>query len=106
MILYGCGDFVNDYEGTLKKLNRISLAPDLGLIYLARFAAADGRLRGLEMHPIRMRRLQVRRAGDRDAMRLAALMNREGAEFDTQVTLDRGTLKLTWQDASADAPGE
>lgn len=93
-ILYGCGDLINDYEGTLKRPHRILLAPELGLIYLVRFAVGEGQLLGLEMYPTRMHRLQVRRAGSEDARRLAALMNREGAEFGTRVIEEAGVLKL------------
>ncbi len=98
-ILYGCGDLVNDYEGGFKKPQRLAFEPGLGLIYLARFSAADGRLTGLEMRPTRMQRLQVRRAGRDDARRLCAILNREGAQLGTRVVEADGILNLQWGDA-------
>ena len=105
-IIYGCGDLINDYEGALKRPRRIPLAPQLGLIYLARFAAGEGRLLGLEMYPTRMRRLQVRRADRRDAARLAALMNGECEALGSRVIEQTGVLKLVWEEATAAGPGE
>jgi poly-gamma-glutamate synthesis protein (capsule biosynthesis protein) len=101
LVLYGCGDLINDYEGTLKTPPRLALRPDLGLIYLARFAA-DRRFLGLEMRPTRIHRLQVRRAGPQDAQHLRALLNREGAPLGTEVEEKEGVLCLKWP---REAPG-
>lgn len=97
LILYGCGDLVNDYEGILKLPGRLALEPDLGLVYLARLGADDGHLLGLEMVPTRMLRLQLRRAGRSAAGRLAALLNREGKALGTSVVERDGRLHLRWQ---------
>lgn len=97
LILYGCGDLVNDYEGILKLPGQLAFEPDLGLVYLARLGADDGRLLGLEMVPTRMLRLQLCRAGRPAAGRLAALLNREGKALGTSVVERDGTLHLRWQ---------
>lgn len=105
-ILYGCGDLINDYEGSLKRPRRLPLAPELGLVYLTRFAAGEGHLLGLEMFPTRVRRLQVRRADGPDTARLAALMNGECQALGSRVVEEKGTLKLVWEAATATAPAE
>ncbi len=97
LILYGCGDLINDYEGRLLRPSRLLFNPDLGLIYLARLSPEDGRLLGLEMRPTRLRRLQLRHAGPLDRQRLTAMLNRFGQPFGTRVEEDEaGVLQLRW----------
>ncbi len=64
-ILYGCGDFITDYEGIG---GHERYRGDLGSMYFARFRTEDGRFQELEVQPIQMRRLQLRRASARDAL--------------------------------------
>lgn len=94
-ILYGCGDLINDYEGIDMGAGRDAYHPGLGLLYCARFDAASGDFLGLVMHPTAMHRLRVRRGTEEDARTLAAILNREGAPLDTQVTVTAdGTILL------------
>ena len=58
-ILYGCGDFLNDYEGIQGYENYRS---DLGLMYFPGMDAATGRLAELKMVPTRIKHLRVNRA--------------------------------------------
>jgi poly-gamma-glutamate synthesis protein (capsule biosynthesis protein) len=95
-ILYGCGDFLDDYEGIA---GYEEFRADLGLLY---FVEVDrrGRLARLRMTPTRVFRFQVRLATGADADWLAATLNREGARFRTSVerTPDGG-LALRWDSA-------
>src|SRR5262249_6437801 len=50
LILYGCGDFLTDYEGISGYEDYRS---DLGLMYLVRLDPEKGCLLGLEMIPLR-----------------------------------------------------
>ncbi len=93
-ILYGCGDLITDYEGIPKRPQRRPFAPELGLIYLARFAVESGRLLGLEMRPTRMVRMQLRLGGAEDGERLHAILNQQGAALGTGVDLRDGVLHL------------
>ncbi len=68
LVLYGCGDFVDDYEGIGGHARH---RPDLRLLYLA-VLADDGRLIALRMVPLQARRLRLRRASTADAAWLAA----------------------------------
>lgn len=60
MILYGCGDLVNDYEGIA---GHDEFRPDLRLLYLPVLDRETGRLSRLEMVPMRSRRFSLERAG-------------------------------------------
>jgi poly-gamma-glutamate synthesis protein (capsule biosynthesis protein) len=91
LILYGCGDLINDYEGIG---GHEAFRGDLGLMYFPALDAA-GRLLSLEMTAMRMRRFRVQRAGEADAHWLAARLEREGRRFGTRVALRAdGRLEL------------
>jgi poly-gamma-glutamate capsule biosynthesis protein CapA/YwtB (metallophosphatase superfamily) len=91
LIPYGCGDFLNDYEGIG---GHEGFRPELTLMYFPRLAT-DGRLRGLELVPMRIRHFRLKRASDDEAAWLAAMLNREGATFGTRVEPGRkGSLEL------------
>lgn len=93
LILYGCGDFLNDYEGIGGR--EVYLA-DLGLMYFPRLDPATGNLRYLEMVPTRIERMQVRHASATDARRLQEALNREGEKFGTSVERSNDSLALCW----------
>jgi poly-gamma-glutamate synthesis protein (capsule biosynthesis protein) len=98
-ILYGCGDFLSDYEGIS---GYEAFRGDLGLLYFVMLDRYDGRLTRLLMTPTRVRRLQVARAGSEDARWLIDTLNRECRQFGTSVVpAGEGRLQLEW-DASAD----
>ena len=56
LIVYGCGDLINDYEGITSQHARRS---DLGALYAATLSRTDGRLRGLEIAPLQLRRFRL-----------------------------------------------
>jgi poly-gamma-glutamate capsule biosynthesis protein CapA/YwtB (metallophosphatase superfamily) len=92
-ILYGCGDFLNDYEGIGgHEENR-----DLVLGYFATFAARGGVLAELVMVPFQSRRLQLRRASNRDVEWLRRTLDRECGRLGTGVEeRPDGSLALRW----------
>ena len=94
LILYGCGDFLNDYEGIR---GNESFRPDLALMYFPTLDAATGRLTRLTLAPTQIRHFRANRARSEDARWLAELLSREGRAFGTQVELQPdGTLALRW----------
>lgn len=98
LILYGCGDLVNDYEGIG---GHESYRAGLALMYFPTFDASDGRLLRLRLVPMRMRRFRLERAGDDDARWLAATLTREGGEFGTRVQRDTdGEWSVAWRRAA------
>jgi poly-gamma-glutamate capsule biosynthesis protein CapA/YwtB (metallophosphatase superfamily) len=94
LVLYGCGDFVDDYEGIR---GYESYRADLGLMYFPTVDIATGRLLRLHMTPTRMHRLRVNRANESDVQWLAKTLDREGRQFGTRVERSSdNTLALRW----------
>jgi poly-gamma-glutamate synthesis protein (capsule biosynthesis protein) len=94
LILYGCGDFLNDYEGIG---GNESFRPDLALMYFPTLDAATGRLARLALTATQIRHFRVNRARGEDAQWLAELLSREGRAFATRAELaPDGTLALRW----------
>jgi poly-gamma-glutamate synthesis protein (capsule biosynthesis protein) len=99
-ILYGCGDFVTDYEGIG---GHEEFRNDLSLLYFLRLDRATGRLRSLEMVPMQLRRFRLRRASRADARWLAETLDRESARLGCGVVLSaEGALTLRWEGGSPD----
>ncbi len=93
-ILYGCGDFLNDYEGIG---GYEGFRGDLALMYFVVVAADTGRLVRLEMTPLRIRRFRLNRASRDDATWLRDTLAREGRAFGTRVALaEADRLTLAW----------
>jgi len=94
LILHGCGDFLNDYEGIA---GYEAFRPQIGLMYLPELDATNGRLLRLNLRPTRIRQFQVQRASAEEADWLQETLSREGQAFGTRI--DRradGTLDLRW----------
>lgn len=83
-ILYGCGDFLNDYEGIG---GYEQFRSDLALMYFVSFDSATGTLARLELTPFQIQRFRVNRAGRQEAQWLRDTLNRVGQPLGTQVTL-------------------
>lgn len=93
LILYGCGDRLNDYEGIE---GRELFRGELGLLYFARLHA-DGRLQALELVPTRLRRLRIERAEGADSRWLYDTLSRECHDFGGALrTQDDGSFALRW----------
>ena len=94
LILYGCGDFITDYEGIA---GYESFRDDLVLMYLPALRTSDGMLAHLTMIPYQLRRCRLNRAAQQDAEWLRDVLDRESRRFNTCVTLDKsGCLQLEW----------
>ena len=73
-ILYGCGDFLNDYEGIR---SHSEYRGDLALMYFLTLDPRSGRLLRLQMTPLQIRRFRLQRASKPDTQWLAQTMDRE-----------------------------
>jgi poly-gamma-glutamate synthesis protein (capsule biosynthesis protein) len=94
LILYGCGDFLNDYEGIG---GYEEFRGDLSLMYFAVVNSANGKLVSLQMTPTQIKRFKINRASSAAAIWLMNTLNREGASFGTRVKLERDNrLTLHW----------
>jgi len=95
LILYGCGDFLNDYEGIE---GHEYFRGDLGLMYFAGMDPATGKLNQLQMTPTRIKYFKVNRASRDEARWLTDVLNREGKRLGTQVYLgENNVLTLQWK---------
>jgi poly-gamma-glutamate synthesis protein (capsule biosynthesis protein) len=91
LILYGCGDFLNDYEGIG---GHDEYRPELTLLYLPEIAAASGRLQRLKLVPMRISRFRLHRADQASArwLRDRLASHSDGVRIELA---DDGTL-LVW----------
>ncbi len=93
-ILYGCGDFLNDYEGIG---GYEEFRGELVLMYFIGVDPATSSLTHFEMTPLKIERFRLNRVNREDARWLRDRLNREGAELKTKVELARdNTLSLLW----------
>ena len=93
LILYGCGDFIDDYEGIT---GYEDFRDDLVLMYFATLAPGSGEITELRMTPMQIRKMRLNRASPRDAQWLRDTLCRVGAPFGTRVELaDDGSLVLS-----------
>ncbi len=94
LILYGCGDFINDYEGIQ---GHEEYRGELRLAYSVSVRPEDGTLERLELTPFEMRRFRLHRASKQDARWLRDMLVREGKALGTtaELTSDQ-TIALRW----------
>jgi poly-gamma-glutamate capsule biosynthesis protein CapA/YwtB (metallophosphatase superfamily) len=93
-ILYGCGDFLNDYEGISGfeeyRGNHV-------LMYFVTLEPPTAKLRNLAMVPLELKQFRLRRSGVQDARWFSETLNREGKWAGTEILPGpRDTLMLQW----------
>jgi poly-gamma-glutamate capsule biosynthesis protein CapA/YwtB (metallophosphatase superfamily) len=95
LILYGCSDFLTDYEG----INGYeAFRGDLALMYFVELDPESAQWMKLRMVPTQMRRFQLERASVSDAKLLYNLLNELGKRFGTAVRLEEdNSLTLEWK---------
>jgi poly-gamma-glutamate synthesis protein (capsule biosynthesis protein) len=95
LILFGCGDLINDYEGIGA---HGTLRSDIGCLYFATLARGSGLLQRLQIVPLQLQRFRLT-APDLAAKRwLERLFNAGGASLGTKVVaLPQGSWSLRWE---------
>ena len=94
-IIYGCGDFVNDYEGISGHLH---YRGDLSLAYFVGIDASNGALVDLRIKPTQMRRFSLHDASRADTEWLKNMLDHEGRPLGTRAELGADDhLTLRWQ---------
>jgi poly-gamma-glutamate capsule biosynthesis protein CapA/YwtB (metallophosphatase superfamily) len=102
LILYGCGDFLNDYEGIRGYEEYRS---DLALMYFAGVDAASAAVVSFEIVPLQIRNFRLARPSNQDVEWLQQTLNRESRRFGTRVVLDvPGRLVLSHDNSSDQLP--
>jgi poly-gamma-glutamate synthesis protein (capsule biosynthesis protein) len=99
LILYGCGDFIDDYEG-ITGYERYR--DDLVLMFFPSVSQQSGRLLALEMTPMQIRHMRLNRASAPDTRWLGDKINEISRGFGTHVTLtEQGGLRWRQNVAAA-----
>jgi poly-gamma-glutamate capsule biosynthesis protein CapA/YwtB (metallophosphatase superfamily) len=94
LIIYGCGDFINDYEGIG---GYEYFRGDLGLMYFVSVDPSTGKLVQLQMVPTQIKHFKVNRPSRAGALWLKDVLNREGKKYGTRVKLNKDyILTLQW----------
>lgn len=77
-IIYGAGDFLNDYEGIS---GQEQFRADLVLMYFVTMNPATGHLIQFKMTPMQIKHFRLYRASRADTLWLRDLLTREGQQF-------------------------
>jgi poly-gamma-glutamate synthesis protein (capsule biosynthesis protein) len=93
LIIYGCGDFLNDYEGIG---GRDRYRGNLALMYFVDIDIKNGNLLGMTMVPTETKHLRVNLAGDADVKWLQETMSRECQKFGCNTKLSDKELHLVF----------
>jgi poly-gamma-glutamate capsule biosynthesis protein CapA/YwtB (metallophosphatase superfamily) len=91
LIVYGAGDFLNDYEGIE---GNESYRDDLALMYFPTLDAQTGELIRLRLVPLQIFRFSLRRASAADAAWLSQVITRESRQFGTKINFENGNLEV------------
>jgi poly-gamma-glutamate capsule biosynthesis protein CapA/YwtB (metallophosphatase superfamily) len=92
LVLYGCGDAINDYEGIS---GYEEFRDDLRLLYFAQVVADTGALTALRMVPMQARKMRLCHASTEDGRWLRAVLERISHRFRSHISLQPdGTLVL------------
>jgi len=92
VILYGCGDFIDDYEGIR---GYEEFRDDLVLMYFAKIRLIDRALAALELVPLQIRNMRLNPVSTSDRTWILDRFNRECACFGTHAALRAdGALRL------------
>ncbi|OPY13473.1 MAG: Capsule biosynthesis protein CapA [Syntrophus sp. PtaB.Bin075] len=75
LILYGCGDLINDYEGIG---GYREFRSELGILYFTTLDSLTGRLLGLRLVVMTCKRFRLERAIKKDVRWIEGMLNREG----------------------------
>jgi poly-gamma-glutamate capsule biosynthesis protein CapA/YwtB (metallophosphatase superfamily) len=92
LILYGCGDFINDYEGIR---GHEAFRSDLRVMYLPEVDSTSGRLTAMRMPVFRSHKFSLRLAEEADVAWLAHELDRESRRLgDVRIEAEGGELVL------------
>ncbi|HEX6515181.1 MAG TPA: CapA family protein [Nocardioidaceae bacterium] len=92
LVLYGCGDLVNDYEGIS---GYDEYRDDLRLLYRVDVHPETGELRDLRMRVFHARRIRLEPAVPEDVSWLAGVLGRESRRFGCAVTAEGDCLQVS-----------
>lgn len=91
LVLYGCGDLINDYEGIR---GYETYRDDLSLLYLPTVDSSTGELQQLEMIPLQIRNFRLNHASAADRDWLCRTLDRECGRYGGRVLVSADRLRL------------
>ncbi|AMO21875.1 CapA family protein [Ramlibacter solisilvae] len=94
LILYGCGDLINDYEGIGA---HGELRSDWGCLYFPTLDARSGALLRLMIVPMELRRFRLVRAGPSAREWLERMFREQGSALGSSVEREAGGWALRWR---------
>jgi poly-gamma-glutamate synthesis protein (capsule biosynthesis protein) len=95
LILYGCGDFINDYEGIS---GYEVYRDDLSLMYFPTVNPTTGALLSLEMVPTRIEKFRVNHASASEAQWLTDVLNEQSRAMGSAAELaNNSKIALHWR---------
>lgn len=93
-ILYGCGDFINDYEGIG---GYEEFRGELCMMYFVQMDGETKSLSSLKMIPMRIKNFKLNRVIKADTRWLKDTLTKEGERFGTALTLNPdNSMELRW----------
>ena len=94
LIIYGAGDFINDYEGIR---GHEQYRGELTLMYFPEIEPETGVLKALKMVPMEIRKLKLHYAAEKDAKWLQQVLDHESRKLGSGVRMDKEkNLWLEW----------
>ena len=95
LIIYGAGDFINDYEGIG---GQEQYKGELSLMYFPEINQENGELISLKIFPVETKNFRLHNATKSNALWLKAVLNREGKQFGTQFKWNEDrSMDLAWR---------
>ncbi|WP_413612795.1 CapA family protein [Bdellovibrio sp. HCB-110] len=85
LILYGCGDFLNDYEGIGGYENFHS---ELSVMYFVELDSETGKLADLKLVPLRLQKFQLKKASRTEVSWINKTLNREGINLPHKLKIE------------------
>ena len=93
LILYGCGDFLNDYEGIR---GYEEFRDDLGLMYFADISSSSGNWTALDIVPLQIRQFRLIRPSIQDIDWMRQMLDRESRTIWRARRTPDAHLALSW----------
>lgn len=94
LIIYGAGDFINDYEGIS---GHEEYRGELTLMYFPEIDNTTGQLQRLKLMPMKIRNFRLNLVSGKDAEWLQEVLTREGGRLGTSVKREgKNELWLEW----------
>jgi poly-gamma-glutamate capsule biosynthesis protein CapA/YwtB (metallophosphatase superfamily) len=98
LILYGCGDLIDDYEGIR---GHDQYRPDLRLLYLPHLDPTSGELVELRMVALQARQMRLHWASHRDARWVKTVLDKVSRPFGSRIDLGSGGVLSLRQSSSS-----